>query len=518
MAGAAADPEKTIDYSIRAGLAAYSVFAYEEAGAHWRAALELIDEQGGGDRNRRAGLLWLLGDELVSGGSKAVEYLEAGARLYEELGDNQAACDVHSRLGLYLSAPNLGVMDMRRAMPHFTKAEGFLNKEPESARHALFYICISAAYIWIRRIGDGLSAAKRAMEISERLDQPVLRGAFWCLAANAISTFSVSSGSVTEGLRLADQAGHRADPIDDTMTGSSVAWTGGLNYFRLAHPREAQDWYTRELARPRTARSAIRRALLHHLLTEAWRDMGELTKARAYLAEAKAEDKSEGLLFNAIEGTLLFLEGKWELADQKLTAHVKRARTSGYRDGELHVAGAITLLRRLSGERAQALQFLQQVLDISVDAGDILEELRIRSVIAAITADAGDALQALPHLQRCRQIVGAGEHWLGLTGFVERAEAVVAAAQGEYEVAETHFDEAIATFQRYCLPWEEADTLQYWGRALLAAGDPARAIEEFDAAIEIYRSRAAGTRFIEYVMSDKKRAESKPNDPALLKD
>ena len=35
-------------------------------------------------------------------------------------------------------------------------------------------------------------------------------------------------------------------------------------------------------------------------------------------------------------------------------------------------------------------------------------------------------------------------------------------AQGEYAVAEAHFEKAIATFQHYCLPWEEADTLQYW--------------------------------------------------------
>ena len=61
----------------------------------------------------------------------------------------------------------------------------------------------------------------------------------------------------------------------------------------------------------------------------------------------------------------------------------------------------------------------------------------------------------------------------------------MAAAQGEYSAAETYFEKAIATFGRNCLPWEEADTLQYWGRALLTAGESARAIEKFDAAIEI---------------------------------
>ena len=91
------------------------------------------------------------------------------------------------------------------------------------------------------------------------------------------------------------------------------------------------------------------------------------------------------------------------------------------------------------------------------------------------------------------------------------------AAQGEYAVAETHFEKAIATFKRYCLPWEEADTLQCWGRALLAAGERARAIEKFDAAIEIYRSHGAGMRFIDYVLADKMRAQDPKRTHSAVK-
>ena len=75
---------------------------------------------------------------------------------------------------------------------------------------------------------------------------------------------------------------------------------------------------------------------------------------------------------------------------------------------------------------------------------------------------AADASEALTYLQRGREIIGAVESWLGIAGMVERAEAVVAAAQGKYAPAEDQFKKAIATFQHYCLPWEEADTLQYW--------------------------------------------------------
>src|SRR5262249_43181872 len=157
---------------------------------------ELMDEQGGGDRKRRAGLLWLLGNnDFVSSGPQAVEYLEAAAPLFEELGDDQAACDVHMRLTVYLGTDQVRKMDMRRAMPHFKKAEALLAKQSESWRHALFHINMASTCCSTRRISDGLAAAKRAMEISERLDQPFLREALWSTAAVLTSNLLVYSGS-----------------------------------------------------------------------------------------------------------------------------------------------------------------------------------------------------------------------------------------------------------------------------------------------------------------------------------
>jgi hypothetical protein len=56
---------------------------------------------------------------------------------------------------------------------------------------------------------------------------------------------------------------------------------------------------------------------------------------------------------------------------------------------------------------------------------------------------------------------------------------------------------------------EEAETIQYRGRAWFVAGQRAGAIDKFDAAIEVYHSRGAGTRFVDFVMADKIRAGSK---------
>ena len=63
-------------------------------------------------------------------------------------------------------------------------------------------------------------------------------------------------------------------------------------------------------------------------------------------------------------------------ADKTLTEQPERARTSGNRQEELWTVGALARLHRFSGERAQALQFLQKPLDISVEAGHIRDELK----------------------------------------------------------------------------------------------------------------------------------------------
>jgi tetratricopeptide (TPR) repeat protein len=520
-AGAAADPEKAIDYSIRAGSAAYAVFAYEEAGTHWRAALELMDEQGGGDRKRRARLLWQLGgNDFVSSGAQAIKYLEAAAPLFEELGDDQATCYVHLRLVDYLGTDLVREMDMRRAMPHYKKAEALLAKQPESFRHAYFQINVTSVCTSTGRISDALAASKRAMEIIERLtlssrtmgarastgSDPDPEG-LWPWAAIQSAGLLVHLGSVTEGLRLADEARRRAEPFNQAALGSGVAALAASDYLNLRNPRESQEWCKRELDKPAVARATVRRAVradnlprgLLHLLVIGCIEAGELNKALSHRAELEPLSRAAA--------QLLFFEGEWELAGERLTARSEPYRTTGNRVDEFVVAIDLARVHRFTGERAQAWQVLQRALEISVDGGDVLFELITRSALATMAADTGDAGEALPHLERCRQIVGAGENWFGLAGSVERAEAVVAAAQREYSAAETHFEKAIATFQRYCLPWEEADTLQYWGRALLAASERARAIEKFDAAIEIYRLRGAGTRFIEYVMADKMRAD-----------
>ena len=141
--------------------------------------------------------------------------------------------------------------------------------------------------------------------------------------------------------------------------------------------------------------------------------------------------------------------------------------------------------QRGAGTRPDAL--LEELLGTLGDGSLPLVELWLRPECVLCHARETNLDGAHLHLARCREIIGAGKDWLGFAGAVAHTRAVAAAMEKRLPEAETFFERAIATFTRYSLPWEQAETLLQWGR-VLAAGDEHRANEKFDAAI---RSTAA---------------------------
>jgi hypothetical protein len=118
--------------------------------------------------------------------------------------------------------------------------------------------------------------------------------------------------------------------------------------------------------------------------------------------------------------------------------------------------------------------------------------------------EGGSAAEAIAELERCREILATGEE--GLAGLVARAEAVVAASRGSWSESEAQFIKAAETFRRHGMVWQEAQTFQSWGHALLAGANRRAAVEKLDTAIEIYRRHGADQSRIDGVQGDLARA------------
>jgi tetratricopeptide (TPR) repeat protein/nucleoside-triphosphatase THEP1 len=495
------DIEKAIDYAIRAGDAASAVFAYEGAIEHFRVAVELAGKQ---DSNllRRAELLFRLGAVTTHVDCiDSIDFFENALAVYEQLGLAEGAARCHASLAAVLSLigpPRLGLRDVRwisdptRAGDHLRHAEALVAKGGDTPSLAQFYCGIALNSFVRLRINEGLHAGQRAMEIADRLH----RSDLWAAAASAHAWNLMFSGRLGEAVALAESAWQIADREGDEGGAFAATYAGIAFCFGLHDFKEAMRWAQRELGKPRTAQSPFRRESIAQLMSNNTARLGDLTEAR------RLSPHSDRRFFRA---SLLLFEGQWEEAEDLFESEIVESRSIGNLVEVSNCNSILAILLRVRGAAQQAALALAEAVT-EIGEANVRSEMQMRPALSRAHVELGQYDAAEPELARCREIVAAGEDWRGMSGDVGLAAAVLAAARGRYQEAEGEFAAALSIFCRYSAPWEEADTLECWGSALVAAGDRARAAEKFDAAIQVYRRIGAPERWIERVTSMRERA------------
>jgi len=316
--------DKAIDYSIRAGQLAYKVYAYDRAGSYWRAALRMMPASDA-QPARRAKLLHLLADELISSGPEVVAYLDSALPLLESLGQINHIADTHLRLGLYLTDGHLDCMDVPRAIEESGKAEAALKGQNDKARWISLYTNRAAASSLCMQIRDGLEFASRVMTLSE---EPGYEGH---LAVGAIlaSHFLLALGRFAESRALELKAQDKCERLDDAYVGWTVAWFRGGNSTDLLDLREALNFYMAELARPRTSRSVAKSRLLKLLAGEALSIVGELPEALLILQTALRTVSDMPWQETRADSVLEFIAGNWDRFDSLVSKTLDGVRHGG---------------------------------------------------------------------------------------------------------------------------------------------------------------------------------------------
>ena len=493
---------KAIAYSIEAGEAAYRIFAYEEASLSWQAALRLMEEHNIEPQSQARLLERLATLMYVTDLSdpKGIEYLARALNIYEESGRTERAALVHSRMGAAL-AMRSAISNPRDAMEHYRKAEVILGKGPDSRRKASLYAGMGMSALQLMLREEGLAWSHAAMDISERIGNEEI----WINAACLHAIHLFHAGRLAQALTLVDEASNRANRFVDVASFVyGAAWNSASLRLTLLDPTDAPFWLLRELAKPRLAHvTSPRLILLGHLL-DTHVMTGDLAQARRVsevsdLSSSLESDFSSSYGFGAVSWYLA--TGEFEQAEILVTRKLEMSRRAGSRDEEEVQKTFFVRIRRILGDLAGAERLGRIAVEKAKE--DVPGELHAGSLLAEIYAEMDYPDRAHPHLTRCREILGNGEDWRGLAGKVARAEAVVAAAEGKHEDAEKQFERAIEIFRRYHVPFEEAEALHYWGRALNASGEHSRTNEKLDAAIEIYRRCGAGERWVQRVETDR---------------
>jgi tetratricopeptide (TPR) repeat protein len=496
------DINKAIDYSIRAGEAARAVFAYEEAIAHWKAALELMSERPD-DRDRRANLLERTAELLGLSASDDDEHLKLwreALKLYKALGRPQAAARVESRIAGFVL-----LRGSARGLRHLERNQDVdgLTGQDREARTSLVWRLIAAAIAAGEsgHVAESRTESLRALEISEQLGDAVV----WGRAAmvHAVSLFQ--NGDLAQSLALTRRVSDEADRVNDAINGVGIVSVCTHVLTWLCDPGEAIYQLERELDKPRMAEAPVLRSVLHDWLRIAMVFDGRLREIEEVARHAQGDPSLEGLI--------AYYRGEWEQADLILSQTADRER-----EGERYIRACSSAHWLARSHRALGRQLLVEAilkdnLAFCISGPVVPFELHTRAELASVYAEEGRPEQAHPHLERCREVIAAGEDWRGLAGHVARAGAAVAAAEGQFESANEQFGTAVDIYRRYQVPFEQAEALHLWGRALLTAGEHGAALEKLDAAAELYSRHGAGERWLEKIEADRLRAGSVHADP-----
>jgi class 3 adenylate cyclase len=501
LAGAAADPEKAIGFTVRAARAAAAVFAWEDSATQLEAALELMEDQGT-EPAVRARILERLADLIYVTGTdaaKGVAYLERALTLYEAAGDAERAAQMHSRLGFH-HAYYVDQMDIGRAREHFTAAETVLGQGPERPAQALLYIGMATAALWGLRTDEGLATSQRAMEIAERLGSEGL----WANAAVLRGWHLSERDDVAGGLALMKRGWEIADRLDH-QAAFLAAWFLGTRGSQWLGPREGCFWLERELAKPRLAQARIRRQVLLEALITTRGTSGDLEGARRMLREGFGENPAPT---NPAAALLRYFDGDWEALLEDRKAAREMFRRTGSRVFELFATRDLVRACHALGDTAQAAALCRDLFCTTQEFEAAGFVILISSEAAVLFVESGNLDEAAAWARRAEDsLARAGGHFPVVAAFLDFTAGVVGAAQGRLADAEGRFAAALAAARSTGVLSLEPRILHQWGRALLAANQRARAIEQFDAAIGAYRQQGWGMRWIDRVLADKLRGQ-----------
>ncbi len=496
LAGATVDSAKGIAYSLQAGEQARRLFAWDETAAHWEGALTLM-ERAGAEPAERARLLVALAVIYAVLGNLArqIAHLERALALYVELGDDEQAARVHSRLGMAFSLIDsiyAEHLDIGQAFDHFDAARSTLDRGPVRTARGHVETGVATALTYRLEIGPGSEAAGRAMAIAEELGDEAL----WAGAAEAYGWHKIVGGELAEGFEAESRAFEAADRGRRPLLAWMASNIRGQMTWGLGDPDAAQAFFEPMLELSYAGQTAYGQQVADGI-GRCHMSRGELEPARALLADAKST-----WISHSLQPLIDLWDGHWDRAEALAARVLETSRRTGNRWDEWasqHLAGRVLLLR---DEPERAVEVLERARRIVHDGGARYFELWVLPDLARAEAKSGRVDEARAHLARCYEIMDAGEDWRGRRAIVDVAGAVVLSAGERPDEAGARFQGAVETLRGFELVAEEADALEQWGLALASAGDGAGAAERLEAAAGVYRRHGAGEAWLERLRRD----------------
>jgi class 3 adenylate cyclase len=492
-AGAAADPRKARDYAVRAGRTAGRVAAWEEAIAHWEAALELWGE---GEEPERAALLERIGEAYYLSGvdfAAGLAALEQALAIQTQLGDEGRQAQLHSRIGRQLGGLPAIRSEIPRSLGHFERAIEILGRSDNQVALAAALMGMASAQYIGGQLAESLRTCEQAFELAEQLGNDGIRAGadmVWACTAQQLGWPRETQERATRAMEIAQRLNF----------GFVAAMSASILGARcmLLDPSPALAVLERALNHLGGSQSPIQRGLLMSGYAEALGMSGHLDELRKRLPDLQDYGLGE-------ERARTYVD--WGLAERMLGPKLEQLRAGGAFSQVAALSGGVGWIRELQGDEPGARSGYADAIEVCEKVGDCQNVLIPRLHLAILEAGSGDLAAAEAQVAQAREIIEGPEDHRGLAGVLDRADGAVAAARGDWPTATKHFERSLEILRRFGVPFEEAETHLVWGNALLRSGERRRAPEQLDRALEIYRRIGADSQWLERALGIKMRAQ-----------
>ncbi len=535
----AGQPDRAIDYLLRAGDTAIGLTSWEEAARYWEAAGECM-EQSAQPPARRARLLEGLGDLYFLStfqAHPAVERYEAASALYEQAGDPFGWARAQSLAGRSLAYPTSG-FDYPGALRHLRAAEPVLASGPPSVELGELYAALAHAESHALQNGpDRMIEAMRLVgEIAEKLEDDFLSDFLRVQSYHLQGHYLGLQGRLAEGLALEEFAAASATDLKG-IPGPVNQWPGRWRELLLIRSGDDQGPMSNDIGSVQLSLVTSRVGLANFTTNCCgWQslDLNDPLRARAkheQIRDVQGRFITPFLLYDlalcgdidalralAEGGTtalstinpdtvssahtmMAFAEGRWEDFESSFRDRGRKWRDGGSNSITVLLDRMLLRACRVTGEVEASESLLEESLRISLGSGAVKYEMISRIDLALLLGETGRLDEEETHLARCREILADGEDWRGIGGRLALAEAVHAAARGRHEEADAHFDRSIESFRGLSLPWDETEGFEVWARSCRrfyrGRGRRAFVLQKLGAARNVYERIGVGQPWLD---------------------
>lgn len=486
LAGVAADPERVVAATSAAAEESFAVAAYEEAAAHWHAALDLLVEDG--TREQRARVLERIGDvAFVSGVDPAggVASLEEAVALHGQVGRSRDQARLHSKLGRAFLGP-ASDMDSGRASDHFRTALELAGDQPRLRAYAL--VGVASTALWRGESTVGEEAAEEALALADQLGDRIL----YANAAAFLGWHRGWLGDVDAGLELIEGSWAIGEEVDSPYTRFQAAWMGAGLAFNVLAASEARAWIERVIDEPWLPNAPVPYTIARAQQAWAATIQGEFQLLRDAAGDRLVTEAGLGGLGHLVDGDHRAALASWSAA---LVRGAQRGNFWEYFPPHAWMAQAELRL----GDPRAVLSHSDALLDPPIGELSPVTELVVRPTLALAFLELGEMAGAGQQLTGSREaLVQCGEVG-GAPGLVAMAAGALAAAHGDRATADGEFAETLRILSGAGAHWYAAWTMHEWGRALSRLGDTEAATSRLDRARREYEEMGFGRPWIDSV-------------------